>query len=301
VLRYDGRGAFIDNMVPAGKQGISVPCCMTFGPDENLYVSSPLEGKVQRFNGVTGAFIDTFVSAGSGDLVIPLLLLFHGDYFYVGDTGAGVVRRYDAQTGVFVDNFAFIPVDSQGTRTPFDLQHFAFGPDGNFYVAAEISMRLLRYDGTTGDFLGDFIPASEGFNPGGLTFGPDGRLYVATHFTGQVRRYDLQTATYEEFIPPAAKPVTPVGITFGPDGNFYTTATATGEVLRYDGKTGRFLGAFVTSGLGGLTGGRAIAWKATTKVCHQPGGNPAKAKTLTIGYLSARDHLAHGDTLGACP
>jgi hypothetical protein len=66
ILRYDGRGAFIDNMVPVGIAGLDVPCCMTFGPDENLYVSSPLDSKVLRFNGVTGAFIDEFVPAASG-------------------------------------------------------------------------------------------------------------------------------------------------------------------------------------------------------------------------------------------
>ena len=112
VLRYDGRGRLIDNMVPIGVAGIAIPCCMTFGPDENLYVSSPLESRVQRFNGVTGTFIDTFVPAGSGGLVIPLILLFHEGYLYVGDTGAGAIRRYDAKTGAYVDNF--IPDNSQG-------------------------------------------------------------------------------------------------------------------------------------------------------------------------------------------
>ena len=302
-LRYDGSGKFIDNMVPAMRPGggVMVTCCMTFGPDENLYVSSFLESKVHRFNGVTGEFIDTFVPANSGGLQIPLLLLFHGDYLYVGDTAAGAIRRYDAHTGAFVDNF--IPDNSQGLGAMLaDLQHFVFGPDGYLYVAAEFSKRVLRYDGLTGAFVDEFVPASQGFNASGLTFGPDGLLYVGSPEAGEVRRYNIQTGTYEEFIAPGGplKPFGPVGIAFGPDGNFYTTAMATSEILRYDGKTGRFLGPFVTSGLGGLSAGRGIVWKVTTTVCHHPGGNPAKAKTLKIGYLSARDHLAHGDTLGAC-
>src|SRR5688572_21706643 len=69
ILRYDGTGAFIDNMVPEGTAGVTITCCMTFGPDENLYVSSPLTSSVYRFHGVTGAFIDEFVPPASGGLV----------------------------------------------------------------------------------------------------------------------------------------------------------------------------------------------------------------------------------------
>src|ERR1700737_1056091 len=68
ILRYAGTGAFIDNIVPEGTGGLSIACCMTFGPDENLYVGSPLSSSVKRFNGVTGAYIDEFVGSG-GELV----------------------------------------------------------------------------------------------------------------------------------------------------------------------------------------------------------------------------------------
>jgi DNA-binding beta-propeller fold protein YncE len=153
----------------------------------------------------------------------------------------------------------------------------------------------------TGVFIDEFVPAAAGFSPSALTFGPDGQMYVGSPESSEVRRYDLQTANYDVFIASGGRIKQPTGVAFGPDGNFYITAVATAEILHYDGKTGQFLGPFVTSGLGGLTGGRAIEWKATTRVCHHSGGNPAKAKTLKIGYLSARDHLAHGDSLGACP
>jgi len=345
ILRYDGLGAFIDKMIPVPDSisGLQIPCCLTFGPDENLYVSSPLSSSgVLRFNGVTGAFMDTFIPGGSGGLGLPLILLFHEGYLYVGDTGAGAIRRYDAKTGAYVDNF--IPDNSEGMGTPFDLQHFAFGPDQDrpfpggagavrprrdhgatgdhlegqdqglpsagrehsegpykdLYVAAEISKRVLRYDGQTGAFIEDLVPSDAGFSPSGLTFGPDELLYVGSAASGEVRRYDVRTGTYEVFIPAGGRLSTPVGIAFGPDGNFYAAAVGTSEILRYDGRTGRFLGALVPSGRGGITAPRVITWKAKTKVCHQPGGNTAKGRTLTIGYLSALDHLRHGDTLGSC-
>jgi hypothetical protein len=35
-------------------------------------------------------------------------------------------------------------------------------------------------------------------------------------------------------------------------------------------------------------------------ICHIPPGNPAKARTITVGRPAVPAHLAHGDTLGAC-
>ncbi len=299
IRRYDGRGAFVDNMIPVGTAGNQTVCCYAFGPDENLYVSEVFGGAVLRFNGVTGTFIDTFIPPGSGGLAGPLILLFHGDYLYVGDTIAGAIRRYDAKTGAYIDNF--IPDNSQGLGEIFgDLQFFAFGPDKNFYITAGSSKRVLRYNGQTGAFMDDFVPASEGFAPDGLAFGSDGLMYVASFESGEVRRYDLSTGAFDLFIPGGGTLSGPVGIVFGPDGNFYATSVGFSEILRYDSKTGKFLGAFVPAGVGGLAGPRVITWKVKTTVCHHPPGNPERSKTLTIGYLSARDHLQHGDTLGPC-
>jgi hypothetical protein len=36
------------------------------------------------------------------------------------------------------------------------------------------------------------------------------------------------------------------------------------------------------------------------KVCHAPGGDPAKERTLAISKDSVADHLGHGDFLGTC-
>jgi hypothetical protein len=37
-----------------------------------------------------------------------------------------------------------------------------FGPDGNFYVASAGTGQILRYNGTTGAFLGAFVTAGSG-------------------------------------------------------------------------------------------------------------------------------------------
>ena len=36
-------------------------------------------------------------------------------------------------------------------------------------------------------------------------------------------------------------------------------------------------------------------------LCHIPPGNPGNAQTICVGAPAVRAHLAHGDTLGACP
>lgn len=301
VLRYDGLGNFVDTLVPFGEplSGVQHPCCLTFGPDENLYVSDPFTGRVLRFNGVTGAYIDTFIPSGRGGLIGPLILLFRDGYLYVGDTMAGAIRRYDASTGAFVDNF--LPDNSQGMGAiPGDEQFFAFGPDNNLYVVAGNSKEIFRYNGQTGAFLDVFAPTDSEMNTlSGLAFDKDGRLYLGDYGSGEVRRYDIATGTYEVFIPAGGPLSGPVGIGFGPDGNFYATSVGSSAIQRFD-PTGNYLGPLVPTGQGGMTGPRTMAWKVKTMVCHAPPGNNAKSKTLSIGYLSARDHLRHGDTLGAC-
>jgi DNA-binding beta-propeller fold protein YncE len=304
ILRYDGRGAFIDRMVPEGSGGLTIGCCMAFGPDENLYVGSPVTGNVLRYNGVTGEFIDEFIPSGSGGLVVPLVLLFRNGLLYVGDLGTRSIRRYDALTGNPIAGGTFIETAEQGTGEG-DPQLFEFGPDGNVYVASAATSRVLRYHGRTGAFIDEFVPAGPNgvVAPSGLTFGPDGELYVGSTARNEVRRYDFPTARLiDVFVQPGSGGLTvPVGIIFGPDGNLYVASSESGDVLGYNGRTGKFIDEFVPAGRGGITGPRVIAFKSTITVCHRPPGNPRRGKTLTIGYLVGRKHVVgHGDTIGRC-
>lgn len=55
---------------------------------------------------------------------------------------------------------------------------------------------VLRYDSTTGAFLGTFASGGGLNNPVGLTFGPDGHLYVGSAATDSVLRYDGTTGAF---------------------------------------------------------------------------------------------------------
>src|SRR5262249_56910672 len=85
------------------------------------------------------------------------------------------VMRYDGTTG------APLPADGQdgAVFVPYDPAdpHLAkpagmlFGPDGNLYVVSINTDSVARFDGTTGDFIDDFIPSGSGgvFPPPGNT------------------------------------------------------------------------------------------------------------------------------------
>ena len=299
VYRFDGSGQLIDHVAQAS-------CCMTIGPDEHIYVNRQLG--LHRFHGVTGEFIDVFVPPGAGGLGAPLVPRFGPDgILYLGDRITHSIRRYDGRTGEPIgDDPEFVKGHEQGMGMG-DPQFFAFGTDGHLYVASTATHRILRYDGTTGAFIDEFVFAREGGveAPSGVVFGPDGHLYVGSTTTDRVIRYHGTTGeVIDDFVSAGSGGLDiPVGLTFGPDGNLYVASAASpafASVLRYDGRTGAFIDAFVPPG-GGATGPRTIEFKSTITLCHQPPGDPSNARTIRIGYLSSFDHVRHGDDVGGCP
>ena len=117
---------------------------------------------------------------------------------------------------------------------------------------------VLRYDETTGAFVGVFASGSGLNSPIGLVSGPDGNLYVTsidvTSTLGSVLRYNGTTGAFiDAFVPSGSGGLdAPQDAVFGLDGNLYVSSGNTGSVLRYNGTTGAFIDAFVPSGTGGL-------------------------------------------------
>jgi outer membrane protein assembly factor BamB len=120
---------------------------------------------------------------------------------------------------------------------------------------------LLRYNQSTGAFLGASQSEMPSEDFAGMAIGADGNLYVVDNTLGDgtVMRFDGATGAYlGVFIdsPNSGGMKSPRGIAFGPDGRLYVGCVNTNQesqVLRYDEKSGAFVDAFVAPGSGGLT------------------------------------------------
>jgi len=159
----------------------------------------------------------------------------------VASRGSDRILRYDgsgSSGGVFASDPALVrPVG------------ITFGPDGNLYVAAGDTDRVLRFAGGTGTSLGVFTLGATIQSPRNVNFGPDGAFYVADGFHGQVLRFDGATGAFDRVFIQDPTLQGPTSFTFGPDGNVYVVSVLTNRVLRFDGTTGALLGPFATTGL----------------------------------------------------
>jgi sugar lactone lactonase YvrE len=170
VVFDESTGTFQGNFTTPGLGGLQSPDALTIGPDGNLYVSS---------GGNSG--LNLFDPAYPQDSAI-LRYSLTGEFLGVAASGGGLTRPYGN----------------------------AFAPDGSLFVSSFRTNQILRYNVTTGAFLGVFasdnnsgLGSANGLNgPNGLLFGPDGSLYVTTQgsandisggltfpFASQVLRY----------------------------------------------------------------------------------------------------------------
>jgi DNA-binding beta-propeller fold protein YncE len=162
------------------------------------------------------------------------------------------VLRFD-QSGAFVGTF--VPTGSGGLTFPLGG---AFGPDGNFYVSDSDHDKVLRFNGATGAFIGDFSSAEDA---AGLAFGPDQNLYVANSTSpGSVTEFNGTTgALIGDFVTPGSGGISsPEGLVFGPGGNLYVASADTSSVLEYNGTTGAFITAFASGN--GLSNPRGLTF-----------------------------------------
>ncbi|MGL4499404.1 MAG: hypothetical protein ACRCU2_10130 [Planktothrix sp.] len=156
-------------------------------------------------------------------------------------------------------------------------------PDSqSFLITNNDGNNVVRYDGISGNYLGELIAAGSGglFKPDATIIGPDGNgdfindIYVTSGDkpansselgASAVLRYDGITGTFiDEFIGDNSNTAIdetgglfrPYGAVFGPDGYFYVSSFLTDQILRYDGQTGEFLDVFAFGNQqpGGLNG-----------------------------------------------
>ena len=113
-------------------------------------------------------------------------------------------------------------------------------------VAAESDGSILRFDETTGAYLGTFVPPHSGglVHPVGLGFGRDGNLYVTDNATAQILRYNGQNGTFQDRFATNGVPF-PAAMTFGSDGDIYVeinSGSGSGNIAIIDGTDGTVRG-----------------------------------------------------------
>jgi streptogramin lyase len=101
---------------------------------------------------------------------------------------------------------------------------------------------VLRYDGTSGAFLGAFVGSGSGglTHPTDLIFGPNGNLYVSSWGNDRVLRYNGTTGAFiDAYVPPNDGGLTePNALLFDASGALYVASFNGNAFYRYDGTNG---------------------------------------------------------------
>lgn len=337
--------------IPTGSGGLSFPDSVLVGPDGNLYVSSGFyKGffAILRYDSATGAPLPTAGNSGAtfGDtaaifaqevslapshtfFTVRTMLFGPDGNLYVAagdDPSQGWVDRFDGKTGAYLGKFVTDDLSQNGGLE--NPQGMLFGPDGkgdgkfDLYVASSrltsCNNNVKRYDGTTGQFLGEFVVSGSGGmdHAAGITFGPDGNLYVASGGWGDnggivglaaVLRYEGPTSPGQlppgtflgTFVQPGSGGLnSPFALLFGPDGNAdgqqdlyvgtflghgtnFKSKNGASAILRYDGVTGAFINAFVPFGSAGMDNPGYMAFTETDPTTLAFGGVSATASSET--------------------
>jgi len=211
---------------------------------------------IWRFDRLRGKIIDGLPNTRP-ELTNPVSLTVgpNGDIFVGNETEgfnippppfeSGGVQRYDGLTMTPLGRF--VNIGSRG---------ITFGPDGNLYmcnVAAGQNGRVFQIDGTTGAFLGDYIP-----NHGSQLGYPkwhNGDLYVTQSASNTILRISDGGSTIADFITPGDGGLfSPHGFVFTPDGDLLVSSRGfqgsnpggTNAIKRYNGTTGAYIDDFAS-------------------------------------------------------
>lgn len=157
--------------------------------------------------------------------------------------GNNAALRFSGDTGAALGVFAV----GGGLNDPRDILPDPANP--NTVLINGGADNTLRFNQTTGTFLGEFI-SFDGLNAGGGIFGPDGNFYAGARSLAAVLRFDGRTGAFLDEFVPSGSVAFPRGFVFGSNGDFYlgagsNPATGAGEdtIIRFDGQTGALLDA----------------------------------------------------------
>ena len=169
--------------------------------------------------------------------------------------GGSSVVRFD---GTSVTPFASDP-DPTGPETSPDRMYgpiaMVFDPAGNLLVLNETSKNVLKFNGTTGAYIGPLIStatlASGSItDPNDMEIGADGNLYIMSHFNeggNNITRFDAMTGALVGVFSASGTTHHQHGLAFGPGGDLFQASVDGHLVERFNGLTGASMGTFASN------------------------------------------------------
>jgi hypothetical protein len=257
LVRYDATTGAHPRVVYHAETGTPIVHIIT-GPDDRVYASRA--GQILRFAGSSGRYIDTLGLGGEPEFVQSMAFGRAGTLFVLDrslSTNTARILRYRASDGallgVLIDNL-LTPYPTPGAPVLREPVQIEFGPDGKLYLLDDLAHVLVRFDPSSGAFLGTVIaPDTRIFYGSGFAFGPDHSVYVSEGLRASLDNLPRRVFRYSpsgQFSGAFIEGVDwPSGLMFGHDGALYVTSNA--SLLRYDGASGTLLGSVVIGQLGG--------------------------------------------------
>jgi len=219
VARINPNTEAVEALVPAGTGGLDGPTAVLLREsDGTLFVASSNTNSVLMYDATDGTFTGVFVAPGSGGLTSPFGLIFgsNGNLLVGGMDNS--IREYSGSDGSYVREF--VDSGSGGLSGPRGM---VLHPNGNLLVVSHETGLILEYDGSSGDYVGQFNDHYPLTDPWGICIGPTGNPFVVA--TGQnlppgpwVIEFDATTgrSMHRPFITGDVNLATPTGIAFMP-------------------------------------------------------------------------------------
>lgn len=156
---------------------------------DRLLVAEGNAAAILAFDAATAEAQGVFATGETNTVLMDIALGPGGDVFLL-ELALGVVRRFDGVTGAFEKVFA--------STGPNFATCLAFGPDGHLYVGNGQDDSVRKFNGQTGQLIGEFVRKRSGGlrDPEDLAFGPDGHLYVVSYGTNQELKYHGTTGAF---------------------------------------------------------------------------------------------------------
>jgi PEP-CTERM motif len=175
----------------------------------------------------------------------------------IANVGSNSILRYDESANTLT---TFTSGDNGALNVPHGM---IYGPDGNLYVSSLGTGSILEYNGTTGVFMGTFVPHTVGQQtlqyPNGIAFDPNNsqNLYIASYYDNAIERYNTATRTLTVYATLPSNSLTaahlegPTGLVFGSDGKLYvneSTRSDGSQIRQYDVSNGDTVGRSIVGG-----------------------------------------------------